>query len=483
MSSATLGIGCVEDNAGKNANVYLIFAREVGPLIKTKYPNVQKLQFNQILGRIWNELPAAEKKKYYLKAEAQKQLDLNNTSPGPRLAPSRPEPVLIQAPKVPLVRLPVGRPALRKLRPAFPKFDKDKYPTFQSYYQEIRPQLKWNYPQLDEEGLVKRGFELFKEMHRSEARPGFGFQMFSMKTKQNLIKKYPNLTLNEIGQLVEKMWENLSAGEKENWETGVTTVKIVSTGGGSPVGEESQSEKTENILMREDDSPAADTETVESNVNTSNELEEKQKEIEVQEKSEATTKSEPDNDPLFIKCESQTAEEIGNVPEVSDQEAGTNTAEEEDVDDPEDPEVEAGEVSSRPEVYCYCRTTVTDNLVGCEGCGTFYHEECLAGDKSQLGAPGWRCPECCKVVPPVPGSSVSPKNKVSPVTYPRFVKYQKVNNRMRRVVTVDRGEGKCTTCKILVEEVKRRGDIIAKLEKEIEVLRRKKVSEGSSIGL
>ena len=78
---------------------------------------------------------------------------------------------------------------------------------------------------------------------------------------------------------------------------------------------------------------------------------------------------------------------------------------------------------------------------------------------------------------------MSPKNKVSPVTYPRFVKYQKVNNRMRRVVTMDREGGKCTTCKILVEEVKRRGDIIAKLEKEIEVLGRKKASEGSSIGL
>ena len=53
----------------KNQHVYLLFAKEVGPLVKAKYPTIQKVQFNQILGRIWNEMPPSEREKYHQKAE------------------------------------------------------------------------------------------------------------------------------------------------------------------------------------------------------------------------------------------------------------------------------------------------------------------------------------------------------------------------------------------------------------------------------
>eukprot|EP00092_Neocalanus_flemingeri_P022285 GFUD01024165.1.p1 GENE.GFUD01024165.1~~GFUD01024165.1.p1 ORF type:complete len:919 (-),score=261.07 GFUD01024165.1:38-2794(-) len=55
----------------KNQHVYLLFAKEVGPLVKAKYPTIQKVQFNQILGRIWNEMPTSERDKYHQKAEYQ----------------------------------------------------------------------------------------------------------------------------------------------------------------------------------------------------------------------------------------------------------------------------------------------------------------------------------------------------------------------------------------------------------------------------
>ena len=53
-----------------------MFAREVGPLVKNKYPSIEKMQFNQILGRIWSELPPGEKNKYVLTADFQRKQQL-----------------------------------------------------------------------------------------------------------------------------------------------------------------------------------------------------------------------------------------------------------------------------------------------------------------------------------------------------------------------------------------------------------------------
>ena len=145
MTSGLMGIGSKQDNASKNSQVYLLFAREVGPLIKAKYPSVEKLQFNQILGRIWNELPAVEKNKYYLKAgDHQKPLEVNHPGAEPVVVA---EPLKTQIkPLEPLPPFVVPRAGnVRTLKPIlkFPSSaDKDKYPTFQSYYKEIRYHLK-----------------------------------------------------------------------------------------------------------------------------------------------------------------------------------------------------------------------------------------------------------------------------------------------------------------------------------------------------
>ena len=205
MTSGLMGIGSKQDNASKNSQVYLLFAREVGPLIKAKYPSVEKIQFNQILGRIWNELPVVEKNKYYLKAGLQKEV-MEVNKPGVQgVQGVVVEPRQIQMkPLEPLGQFGVPRAGdVRTLKPIF-KFpssaDKDKYPTFQSYYKEIRYHLKLKYPSIDEQELVKKGFGLFKEMHKSETQDGF--EEFSLETKQNLIKKYPNLNLKEIRKVV-----------------------------------------------------------------------------------------------------------------------------------------------------------------------------------------------------------------------------------------------------------------------------------------
>ena len=49
--------------------VYLRFAREVGPIVKAKYPHIEKVVFNKLLGKIWNDMPQSEKDIHHQKAE------------------------------------------------------------------------------------------------------------------------------------------------------------------------------------------------------------------------------------------------------------------------------------------------------------------------------------------------------------------------------------------------------------------------------
>ena len=53
-------------------HVYFLFAREVGPLVKVKYPKIEKVVFNKLLGKIWNVMPHFEKEIYYQKAKIEK---------------------------------------------------------------------------------------------------------------------------------------------------------------------------------------------------------------------------------------------------------------------------------------------------------------------------------------------------------------------------------------------------------------------------
>ena len=59
--------------------VFRLFAREVGPMVKAKYPNIQKIQFNNILARIWTEMPEQERDKYVAKADKLAQFQAGGT--------------------------------------------------------------------------------------------------------------------------------------------------------------------------------------------------------------------------------------------------------------------------------------------------------------------------------------------------------------------------------------------------------------------
>ena len=48
--------------------VYRLFARQVGSMVRATYPNIPKTQFNQILDRIWTDMPEQERERYEAKA-------------------------------------------------------------------------------------------------------------------------------------------------------------------------------------------------------------------------------------------------------------------------------------------------------------------------------------------------------------------------------------------------------------------------------
>ena len=48
--------------------MYLIFAKEVGPVVQSQYPNINKVMFNKILGGIWRRLDHPQLEEYHNKA-------------------------------------------------------------------------------------------------------------------------------------------------------------------------------------------------------------------------------------------------------------------------------------------------------------------------------------------------------------------------------------------------------------------------------
>merc|ERR1719480_85688 len=139
--------------------VYMLFAREVGPLVKTKYPNIEKMQFNQILGRIWGELPPGEKNKYIIKADYQMKVQMGVRAPAPAPLPPAVPGLLPQSPSPPML----GRPPLGQV-PVMRPFDR-----------------------------------------------------YAAQTKMTLVKQYPYLGSREIEQLVMRMWSQLSEAEKARY--------------------------------------------------------------------------------------------------------------------------------------------------------------------------------------------------------------------------------------------------------------------------
>ena len=66
----------MSDISVSQQQVYRLFAREVGSMVRAKYPNITKTRFNQILGRIWTEMPEQEREEYEARADCLAELQL-----------------------------------------------------------------------------------------------------------------------------------------------------------------------------------------------------------------------------------------------------------------------------------------------------------------------------------------------------------------------------------------------------------------------
>ena len=463
--------------------VYMLFAREVGPLVKNKYPNIEKMQFNQILGRIWSELPQVEKNKYILKADFQRKMEMGGSAPAP-MAPVIPGVGLRQSPSPPML----GRPNTAPVPPV------------------MRP-----------------------------------FERYAAQTKMTLMKQYPYLGAREMDQLVLRMWSQLSEAEKARYNDmsvmrtlqqqqqfpGQPQQMIVMRRGPSPPQQHLQmppaasqlitpppsgpipleelnkvklnvTEKTENNFMREDDSEEEDDDEEEagtlsegshikkipfaaltSDSQNREELNTEKDKVENSVKNlgadlndeskeekdrfkDSTTESENDDEEEGkdkIKSEDSQSPQLSSLKIIPAALESKITEAKKDDDNPDDPEgVEMPDEDDVPS------EDESDE-----------DSEASEDDEDDVGE---------KLTDPLDESS-SPlsdedretksfKNKVPPVAHlsppAKSIKVEEALGKTVAVSNPEKSTQKCNTCKVLVDEVKKRGEMIEKLRKRIQLM-------------
>ena len=157
-----------------------------------------------------------------------------------------------------------------------------------------------------------------------------------------------------------------------------------------------------------------------------------------------------------------------------------------------------------PNTVCYCLSTDTDDVLGCDTCDQWYHPECLELTPSQLyhvtRVEVWRCPECVKLADDEDDTeegevqsnemnslplaldeasnssivTVRDKNKNPPVDdLNPSPKLAKIINFKSQPLNTKESDSKCKTCSVLQEEVQCQYETIDDLKKKIRLLKRK----------
>ena len=220
MSTPVISSHLSQEQITKTQTVFTVFAREVGPLVKNKYPSIQKNQFNQILGRIWNELPPVEKNRYYVKADLQEKYLKQQQNP------SQHQPQVLQIQQDPIQQqqqLPQKQAVTRNS----PVVAESKQVTSHVVFDHAKKQAvvvspspaPANLVQISRSRLVnttERHSEGVKDSHRPARKVTISaFGRFSAGTKMLLMKQYPFFSASEIEVMVVKMWQQLTDQERE----------------------------------------------------------------------------------------------------------------------------------------------------------------------------------------------------------------------------------------------------------------------------
>ena len=568
--------------------VYLLFAKEVGPLVKSKYPTIQKVQFNLILGRIWSEMPDSEKALYKQKAE--------------RVAKQECRPV---------TAIKQERPDVTSGMESVEQGMQD-HPMFPLYYTNMATTLKKIYTDKTEQELKQKAFAMFKEMINSEknlvssppvpapsrpspapsppavvSRPApapaalpTAYQLFTKEMLPILSSQYSYLNSKELGQLMSRMWVKMADKDKAKYE------EMVKSG--------PELHKTENLVCREDSvDPLIDdsnhsrdqsSETLEENTEVSQsnvdqklienssgasmmenetfryakknsdegdsdpddpdsdreeEIEEDEGEVKTQfdgdsqvrdsgaalvtdEKDPSTQvvfhnlnfmetkqdmekltenmterQEDPSPDPQQnLNVENSRNADVSHGSPVNQkrvEKANSDTAEPPVVSLRKTQKLEARVEGEAAVEFCYCRTSNTSNLIGCDFCPLWFHPQCLGLNKAELrmvlSLSNWKCPECFKkqqLQDRMIGSGEkmaeeAVKKRASPAHNKQPpVKVAKLDMKVTGTpVITDSAKAQqkslkeaanCDTCKVLVDEVKRRGDIIQRMAQRIKLL-------------
>ncbi len=448
--------------------VYMLFAREVGPLVKTKYPNIEKMQFNQILGRIWSELPPVEKNKYILKADFQRKMEMGARAPAPMPMPA--PGLLRQSPSPPML----GRPPLGPV-PVMRPFDR-----------------------------------------------------YAAQTKMTLVKQYPYLGPREIEQLVMRMWSQLSDAEKARYNDmnvmrslqqqqypGQPPQMIVMRKGPAPAQQHLQmppatpqmmtpppaaplpldelnkvkvnvTEKTENIFMREDDSEDEE-EDEEGTLSEGCEIK----------KIPFAALTADDKNPVDSKSNEIKAEEDVKHPGIASQEeaigeGGKDTDKDSIAESDTDDEEGKEEINSKtkteaspPPTLKIIPAALESKISGAreddenpddpEGVEMPDEDDVPSDEESDEDSESGddEEDEGEKLTDPLEEDTEtkSSKNKVPPVDDlsppPKSIKVEEQPGKTVVLSNPEKSTQKCNTCKVLVDEVKKRGEMIEKLKQKI----------------
>ena len=193
--------------------MYLIFAKEVGPVVQSQYPNINKVMFNKILGGIWRRLDHPQLEEYHNKA-------LMVFKQGGTIE----APPYIQPINTNQVEKKVQSRKLRKLSP------------------KQKPESSYKKTQLPE--------EIFPQDRRA-------YSYFALELQGLVTALYPEMKVQDVAKVLTKMWTKCSEVEKSKYYEIVNKDSAISATCGEGT-ERHHYDKTENFLWREESTIPSD---------------------------------------------------------------------------------------------------------------------------------------------------------------------------------------------------------------------------------
>jgi hypothetical protein len=216
-----------------------------------------------------------------------------------------------------------------------------------------------------------------------------------------------------------------------------------------------------------------------------------------------------DNTKVMDEDDKNKDKDVGNINKVLDE---ADKAKERNTN-PDHLATDSSITSSPAALYCYCRSPISKDLVGCDFCTEWFHPSCLGLSQTELQLvlvlSNWKCPQCVQktynetieeetnadqdkheINPDVnkersPSNRSQNKSNSGPQVVSRATTSSSPSSssstsslmvsslstraekcELTELVARDWKCGDCHNCKVLVEEVKKRGEVIQNMAKK-----------------